>query len=158
MNTTDYETILTTLVDGVMTITMNRPDRLNAWTYKMGAEMQQVIEAGNASEEVDVFIITGAGRGFCAGADIKDLFQQQAKSGDSTDNEAPRDWVGLVRSAKPIIAAVNGAAVGVGLTQILPCDFIMAAPGAKFSARFVKMGVVPELASSSIWLLAPGSA
>ena len=148
MNTTDYETILTTLVDGVMTITMNRPDRLNAWTYKMGAEMQQVIEAGNASEEVDVFIITGAGRGFCAGADIKDLFQQQAKSGDSTDNEAPRDWVGLVRSAKPIIAAVNGAAVGVGLTQILPCDFIMAAPEAKFSARFVKMGVVPELASS----------
>ena len=86
MNTTDYETILTTLVDGVMTITMNRPDRLNAWTYKMGAEMQQAIEAGNASEEVDVFIITGAGRGFCAGADIKDLFQQQAKSGDSNDN------------------------------------------------------------------------
>ena len=86
MNTTDYETILTTLVDGVMTITMNRPDRLNAWTYKMGAEMQQVVEAGNASEEVDVFIITGAGRGFCAGADIKDLFQQQAKSGDSNDN------------------------------------------------------------------------
>ena len=81
MNTTDYETILTTLVDGVMTITMNRPDRLNAWTYKMGAEMQQVIEAGNASEEVDVFIITGAGRGFCAGADIKDLFQQQAEIG-----------------------------------------------------------------------------
>jgi enoyl-CoA hydratase/carnithine racemase len=148
MNITKYETILTTLTEGVMTITMNRPDRLNAWTYKMGAEMQQAIETGNASEEVDVFIITGAGRGFCAGADIKDLFQQQARSDGSTDNETPRDWVGLVRSAKPIIAAVNGAAVGVGLTQILPCDFIMAAPEAKFSARFVKMGVVPELASS----------
>jgi 2-(1,2-epoxy-1,2-dihydrophenyl)acetyl-CoA isomerase len=148
MTINDYETILTTLIDGVMTITMNRPERLNAWTYKMGAEMQQAIEAGNTSEEVDVFIITGAGRGFCAGADIKDLFQQQAESGDSKDTEAPRDWVGLVRGAKPIIAAVNGAAVGVGLTQILPCDFIMAAPDAKFSARFVKMGVVPELASS----------
>jgi 2-(1,2-epoxy-1,2-dihydrophenyl)acetyl-CoA isomerase len=148
MTNVNYETILTNLIDGVMTITMNRPDRLNAWTFKMGAEMQQAIEAGNASEDVDVFIITGAGRGFCAGADIKDLFQQQANSSESQDNESPRDWVGLVRNAKPIIAAVNGAAVGVGLTQILPCDFIMAAPEAKFSARFVKMGVVPELASS----------
>jgi 2-(1,2-epoxy-1,2-dihydrophenyl)acetyl-CoA isomerase len=148
MLASNYETILTELNKGVLTITMNRPDRLNAWTYKMGAEMQQAIEAGNANKDVDVFILTGAGRGFCAGADIKDLFQQQAQSNGSTDNEAPRDWVGLVRSAKPIIAAVNGAAVGVGLTQILPCDFIMAAPEAKFSARFVKMGVVPELASS----------
>lgn len=148
MNASNYETILTELNDGVMTITMNRPDRLNAWTYKMGAEMQHAIETGNKDDEIDVFIITGAGRGFCAGADIKDLFQQQAKSNDSSDNEAPRDWVGLVRASKPIIAAVNGAAVGVGLTQILPCDFIMAAPEAKFSARFVKMGVVPELASS----------
>ena len=148
MTSVNYETILTNLIDGVMTITMNRPDRLNAWTFKMGAEMQQAIEAGNASEDVDVFIITGAGRGFCAGADIKDLFQQQANSSESQDNESPRDWVGLVRNAKPIIAAVNGAAVGVGLTQILPCDFIMAAPEAKFSARFIKMGLVPELASS----------
>ena len=95
MNASNYETILTELSDGVMTITMNRPDRLNAWTYKMGAEMQHAIETGNKNDEIDVFIITGAGRGFCAGADIKDLFQQQAKSNDSSDNEAPRDWVGL---------------------------------------------------------------
>ena len=132
-----------------MTITMNRPERLNAWTYQMGAELQQAIECGNDDANVDVFVLTGAGRGFCAGADIKDLFKNQADAGDDSSNERPaRDWVGLVRKAKPIIAAVNGAAVGVGLTQILPCDYIMASPDAKFSARFVKMGVVPELASS----------
>jgi enoyl-CoA hydratase/carnithine racemase len=147
MSTSNYETILTSLNEGVMTITMNRPDRLNAWTYQMGAELQQALESGNNDNDVDVFIITGAGRGFCAGADIKDLFKDQADSGGSDERPA-RDWVGLVRQSKPIIAAVNGAAVGVGLTQILPCDFIMASPEAKFSARFVKMGVVPELASS----------
>ena len=149
MSTSHYDTILTSLRDGVMTITMNRPERLNAWTYQMGAELQRAIERGNEDANVDVFVLTGAGRGFCAGADIKDLFKNQADAGDDGTNERPaRNWVDLVREAKPIIAAVNGAAVGVGLTQILPCDYIMASPDAKFSARFVKMGVVPELASS----------
>ena len=149
MSSPHYETILTSLEHGVMTITMNRPERLNAWTYQMGAELQHAIEHGNDDANVDVFVLTGAGRGFCAGADIKDLFKNQADAGDHGSNERPaRDWVGLVRGAKPMIAAVNGAAVGVGLTQILPCDYIMASPDAKFSARFVKMGVVPELASS----------
>ena len=113
-----------------------------------GRRAQHAIETGNENPEVDVFILTGAGRGFCAGADIKDLFKDQADGGESAEDRAPRDWVGLIRRAKPVIAAVNGVAVGVGLTQILPCDFIMAGPDAKFSARFVKMGVVPELASS----------
>lgn len=149
MSTSHYDTILTSLSDGVMTITMNRPERLNAWTYQMGAELQHAIERGNEDAAVDVFVLTGAGRGFCAGADIKDLFKDQADAGNDGSNARPaRDWVGLVRRAKPMIAAVNGAAVGVGLTQILPCDYIMASPDAKFSARFVKMGVVPELASS----------
>lgn len=147
MSAANYDTILTSLDDGVMTITMNRPERLNAWTYQMGAELQDAIESGNENADVNVFILTGAGRGFCAGADIKDLFKDQADSGGSNER-APRDWVGLVRGSKPMIAAVNGVAIGVGLTQILPCDFIMAGPEAKFSARFVKMGIVPELASS----------
>lgn len=148
MNTSAYETILTRFEDGVMTITMNRPERLNAWTYQMGAEMQQAIEAGNQDPNVDVFVLTGTGRGFCAGADVKDLFKDQADVGSEVSDRPARDWVGMVRGSKPIIAAVNGVAIGVGLTQILPCDFIMAGPNAKFSARFVKMGVVPELASS----------
>ena len=85
MNTSAYETILTSLDDGVLTITMNRPDRLNAWTYQMGAELQHAIEAGNEDPAVDVFVLTGAGRGFCAGADIKDLFKDQ-----QTEVRAPK--------------------------------------------------------------------
>ncbi len=84
-----------------MTITMNRPERLNAWTYQMGAELQHAIEHGNDDANVDVFVLTGAGRGFCAGADIKDLFKNQADAGDDGSNERPaRDWVGLVRGGQ----------------------------------------------------------
>lgn len=145
-----YETILTDLTDGVLTITMNRPERLNAWTYQMGDELQDAIEAANANEDVGACILTGAGRGFCAGADIQDLFKTQADTGviGGSGSGKPRDWVKLLRASKPIIAAVNGAAIGLGITQILPMDYIIASSEAKFSLRFVKMGLVPELASS----------
>jgi enoyl-CoA hydratase/carnithine racemase len=146
-----YNTILSDVEDGVNTITLNRPERLNAWTYEMGEELHHALHEANESEAVTAMVITGAGRGFCAGADIKDLFLAQAKSTDnagSGENRSPRDWVGLVRRSKPIVAAVNGAAIGVGLTQILPCDMIIASPAAQFSVRFIKMGLVPELASS----------
>ena len=69
-----YETILAEQNDGVLTLTMNRPERLNAWTYKMGAELGSAIQAGNADDSVIAFVLTGAGRGFCAGADIQDVF------------------------------------------------------------------------------------
>jgi 2-(1,2-epoxy-1,2-dihydrophenyl)acetyl-CoA isomerase len=144
-----YETILTEVNDGVMTITMNRPERLNAWTYKMGQEMETALKEGNANNEVEAFVVTGSGRGFCAGADIKDTFQSQAESGEvRRGSNEPGNWVHTVRESKPIVAAVNGAAIGVGLTQILPMDYIVAAQGAKLSCRFIKMGLVPELASS----------
>lgn len=144
-----YETILAEVDDSIMTLTMNRPDRLNAWTYQMGDELQDAIVAGNEDIEVEAFVITGAGRGFCAGADIKDLFQAQAETGNTRRRSSePRDWVNLVRKSKPIVAAVNGAAIGIGLTQILPMDYILASTEAKLSCRFIKMGLVPELASS----------
>ena len=144
-----YETIKLDVTDSVMTITMNRPERLNAWTYQMGDEMQQAIKEGNADDEIEAFILTGEGRGFCAGADVKDLFQTQAESGTTARGQSePADWVRLVRESKPIVGAVNGVAVGVGLTQILPMDHIVASRDAKFSCRFIKMGLVPELASS----------
>ncbi len=145
-----YETILTDVADGVLTITMNRPERLNAWTYQMGDELQDAIEQGNANDDVGAIILTGAGRGFCAGADIQDLFKAQADSGEvgGSASGKPRDWVKLIRESKPCIAAVNGAAIGLGITQILPMDYIIASTEAKFSVRFVKMGLVPELASS----------
>ena len=144
-----FETILVDVEDAIMTLTLNRPERLNAWTYQMGDELQSAIEAGNSDPAIEAFVVTGAGRGFCAGADVKDLFQAQAESGEVRQGSSePRDWVGLLRQSKPIVAAVNGAAIGVGLTQILPMDYIVASRDAKLSCRFIKMGLVPELASS----------
>lgn len=144
-----YETILTENVDGVLRLTLNRPERLNAWTYQMGRELSEAVQSGNEDESVLAFVVTGAGRGFCAGADIGDVFKAQAEGENVRgDNDTPRDWVSEVRSAKPMVAAINGAAIGVGLTQVLPMDYLIAADDAKLSVRFVKMGLVPELASS----------
>lgn len=148
-----YETILTEVVEGVMVLTMNRPERLNAWTYQMGAELSDALVQGNANEDVVAFVLTGAGRGFCAGADIGDVFKAQAEGGKPAKKAAgearsTEDWVSLVRRSKPVVAAINGAAIGVGLSQVLPMDALVAAPDAKLSLRFIKMGVVPELASS----------
>ena len=144
-----YETILVDTEDTVTTITLNRPERLNAWTYQMNDELVDAINKGNADNNVEAFVITGAGRGFCAGADVKDLFQAQAESGEvRRGSNEPNNWVNLMRESKPVVAAVNGAAIGVGLTQILPMDFIVASSEAKLSCRFIKMGLVPELASS----------
>ncbi|MFT7218623.1 MAG: enoyl-CoA hydratase/carnithine racemase [Candidatus Azotimanducaceae bacterium] len=145
----NYETIMVETEDGVTMITMNRPERLNAWTYQMGSELQAAFQAGNDDPSVEAFVFTGAGRGFCAGADVKDLFQAQAESGEPRGGSSePSNWVGLIRASKPIVAAINGAAIGVGLTQILPMDYLIASDQAKLSCRFVKMGLVPELASS----------
>jgi 2-(1,2-epoxy-1,2-dihydrophenyl)acetyl-CoA isomerase len=144
-----YELILVDVQDAIMTITMNRPERLNAWTRHMGNEMEQAIRAGNEDSDVEAFVVTGAGRGFCAGADIKEVFHAQSESGEVRGgSDEPGDWVNLIRASKPMVAAVNGAAIGVGLTQILPMDFIVASTPAKLSCRFIKMGLVPELASS----------
>ncbi|MEM9133905.1 MAG: enoyl-CoA hydratase-related protein [Actinomycetota bacterium] len=184
-----YATILTEEVDGILVIAMNRPDRLNAWTEEMGRELTDAIEEGNADPEVMAMVLTGMGRGFCAGADMAEVFAAQmaepeappvapidplatieappldslADDGDFGAGSEPvapvadeepeslggrRNWVELVRASKPLVAAVNGPAIGVGLTQILPMDCIVAARGAQLSLKFVKLGLVPELASS----------
>ncbi len=143
-----YETILTANEDGVLRITLNRPERLNAWTYQMGAELADALERANEDDEVIAMVVTGAGRGFCAGADVADVFKAQSEGAIPARDDRPRDWVGLVRSSKPMVAAINGAAIGVGLTQVLPMDYLIASTSAKLSVRFVKMGLVPELASS----------
>lgn len=144
-----YETIDVTSFDGITTLTLNRPEKLNAWTYQMSDELTAAIEEGNADNSIEAFVVTGAGRGFCAGADIKEIFKTQADGGEvRRGSRDPSNWVKLVRESKPMVAAVNGAAIGVGLTQILPMDFIIASTDAKLSCRFIKMGLVPELASS----------
>lgn len=144
-----YEQIATSSEGGVCTITMNRPERLNAWTHQMGRELAHAIDQANNDVDIIAIVLTGAGRGFCAGADMEAVFQANA-SGAASDADGPGDWVGLVRRSKPIIAAINGAAIGVGLSQTMSMDHIVAASGAKLSLRFVKVGVVPELASSQL--------
>lgn len=151
-----YETLLTDIDAGVLRITLNRPERLNAWTYRMGAELSGVVSRANEDDDVIAMVVTGAGRGFCAGADIQDVFKAQSEGDLPARDGTPRDWVGLVRGSKPMVAAVNGAAIGVGLTQILPMDYLVASTSAKLSVRFVKMGLVPELASSHFLTLRMG--
>lgn len=145
----DHEQITVERRDDVLVLTLHRPERLNAWTPRMSAELVAAIEGADADPGIGAIVVTGAGRGFCAGADIEAIFDAQLQ-GDGSGAAAPpqRDWVEVVRAAKPLVAAVNGAAVGVGLTMILPFDRIIASPEARFSLRFVKMGLVPELASS----------
>lgn len=148
----DYQQIEVEDRNEIRIVTLNRPDRLNAWTHRMSAEMQHAIRAGNDDPAIGAFVMTGAGRGFCAGADIGDVFAAQLDGDDDGDEAEPRpelgDWVELMRSSKPIVAAINGASIGVGLTLTLSMDFLIAHPEAKLSCRFVKMGVTPELASS----------
>ena len=143
-----YETILTEVRDGVLIITLNRTERQNAWTYQMGGDLNAAVAAANADDDVNAIVITGAGRGFCAGADIEAVFKAQSEGEDVSEGGGAGNWVKVVRESKPMVAAINGAAIGVGLTQVLPMDYLVAADGAKLSVRFVKMGLVPELASS----------
>jgi 2-(1,2-epoxy-1,2-dihydrophenyl)acetyl-CoA isomerase len=144
-----YETILTDDREGIRVVTLNRPDRLNAWTWQMAAELDAAFRAANADEDVDAIVLTGAGRGFCAGADVEAVFKAQADGEDVAGASRPGNWVDLVRESKPVVAAINGPAIGLGLTQVLPADYLVAADTAKLSLRFVKMGIVPELASST---------
>lgn len=144
--------VLSEVRDGVLLLTLNRPERLNAWTPQMMRMLTDAVVAANDDDEIGAIVVTGQGRGFCAGADVDAVFSANLDGG-SADNEAARgdgstDWVALCRSSKPLIAAINGVAVGVGLTMVLPFDVLVAADDARLSVRFVKMGLTPELASS----------
>lgn len=136
--------------DEIRLITLNRPEKLNAWTPRMSRELVDAFETGNDDAAIGAFVVTGAGRGFCAGADVSEVFKSQIDDEEAPTAPAERriDWVALMRESKPVVAAINGASIGVGLTLVLSMDFLVARPDAKLSARFVKMGVVPELASS----------
>jgi enoyl-CoA hydratase/carnithine racemase len=153
----NYETITCERRDAVALITLNRPDRLNAWTPRMASEQADAIRSANDDDEIGAIVMTGAGRGFCAGADMRDTFNKRLDGvdpgGDTEESGGmPRDidWVALARGSKPLIAAVNGAAVGIGMTMILPFDVILASERAKFGMLFIKVGLVPELASTRL--------
>ena len=151
-----YSQIVYEVKGSVALIILNRPSRLNAWTPRMCEEQADAIKRANEDSKIGSIIMTGAGRGFCSGADIEDTFQTRIDGEDPGNDTASGsggmpagvDWITLVRESKPMIAAVNGAAVGIGVTMILPFDVIIASDKAKFGLVFIKMGIVPELAST----------
>ena len=151
-----YEQITAEQQDDVLVLTLNRPDKLNAWTPRMSAELTEAITGANEDRAIGAVVVTGAGRAFCAGADIggqfKSRIDQSGGDGGATEvDEEERGagrWVRFCRESKPLVAAINGHAIGIGLTLVLPFDQLLAAEGAKLSCRFVKMGLAPELASS----------
>jgi enoyl-CoA hydratase/carnithine racemase len=151
------------VADGVATITLHRPERLNAFTPVMAAELAGAAAAADADDDVRVVLVTGAGRAFCAGADLgggEGTFRDRGGRPDpvprGTVDGVPRDWGGIAslpfaRLRKPVIAAVNGPAVGIGATMTLPMDVRIAAASARFGFVFARRGIVPEAASS--WFL-----
>jgi enoyl-CoA hydratase/carnithine racemase len=141
--------------EGIATITLNRPDKLNAFTGRMMHEIISALDITDADDDVKVVIFTGAGRAYCAGADLSSGGDTFSKGGSDvqTKQGVPRDGGGLVslrifNSQKPVIGVINGAAVGVGVTMTLPMDFRVASDTAKFGFVFAKRGIVPEACSS----------
>ena len=153
----NFEEIRYEVADHVLTITLNRPDRLNAFTPTMGREVIEAFDRSDADDDVRAVIVTGAGRGFCAGADLGGgggTFDWRDRDGGEAG--VPRDGGGRISlrifdSLKPVIAAINGPAVGAGITMTLPMDVRIAAAGAKIGFVFARRGIVPEACSS--WFL-----
>ncbi len=165
-----YQQIKYEVQDNILTITLNRPDKMNAFTHVMMDELIAAFDAADADDNVRAIIVTGAGRAFCAGADLSEggaTFDRAARSDRKTaplrangevewSDDAVRDGGGRVtlrifKSLKPVIGAINGAAVGIGVTMQLPMDIRIASVDARFGFVFARRGIVPEAASS--WFL-----
>ena len=152
----EFEQIRYEVADQVLTITLDRPDRLNAWTPTMGLELAEAFDRADADDDVRAIVMTGAGRAYCAGADLAgggETFDWRKRQ---HDDEVPRDGGGrfslrVFEATKPVIAAINGPAVGVGITMTLPMDVRLAVEGAKMGFVFARRGIVPEACSS--WFL-----
>lgn len=163
MSPKDFQTIALAVADGIATITLNRPDKLNAFNARMRDELIAAFDATDADDAVRAVIVTGAGRAFCAGADLSgggQTFDYAARNEAAREElrvgDVYRDGGGMVtlriyRSLKPVIAAVNGAAVGIGMTMQLPMDIRLASTDARFGFVFARRGITPEAASS--WFL-----
>ena len=165
----NYEAILYEVKDNILTITLNRPEKLNAFNFNMQSDLIDAIDKANNDDEVKAIIVTGAGRGYCAGADLsagKDTFNMEAREdrkGAISENgeidwshSGVRDGGGRVtlkmfECLKPIISACNGPAVGVGITMQLAMDIRLASEQAKYGFVFARRGLVPEACSS--WFL-----
>jgi len=149
-----YEQVLTEQRARVGIVTRNDPDHLNALGEPLESEMREAIDAYNADPGIGAIVLTGAGRAFCAGANIrgwnKGIEERESGGRDMRISGEREDWVSFVRRSKPIICAINGPAIGAGLTITLPCDVRIASERARLSMRFVRVGVLPELASTRL--------
>ena len=165
-----YETITYELADNILTITLNRPDKMNAFTHKMQNELIAAFDAADADDDVRAIIVTGAGKAFCVGADLSEggaTFDRAARPDRKTaplrpngevewSDDAVRDGGGRVtlrifKCLKPVIGAINGAAVGIGVTMQLAMDIRIVSENARFGFVFARRGIVPEACSS--WFL-----
>jgi len=151
-----YEQIATDVADRILTITLNRPERLNAWTAPMCRELMAAFDEADADDGVGAVIVTGAGRGFCAGADLAgggETFdwRERAQAGAPPRDNGGEFTLRVFACSKPVIAAINGPAVGVGATMTLPMDVRLAAEDARMGFVFARRGIIPEACSS--WFL-----
>jgi 2-(1,2-epoxy-1,2-dihydrophenyl)acetyl-CoA isomerase len=157
--TAPYENILYQVEEGIAIITLNRPDRLNAYTPAMGNEVVEAFRSARDDEDVRVILLTGAGRAFCAGVDLEVLAESNAQAEEKEKSEGPplgeEDFIRsfpleMRDSSKPLIAAINGHAIGVGVTMTLPCDIRVAADDAKIGLTFSRLGILPGLGSTHL--------
>lgn len=146
---TSEQLVLTERRGAVLLVTLNRPERLNAWTNELEDQYFDTLEAAEADHDVRAIVVTGAGRGFCAGADLQDLSGVPDADDAEIDRARPRYLPLAVR--KPLVAAVNGPAVGLGFVEALYCDVRFASPEASFATKFSRLGLVAEYGVS--WLL-----
>jgi len=159
-----YETVDLKVENGVAEITLNRPERLNAWTAQFGDELREALLSDAADPAVRSVLITGAGRGFSSGADLKEMLEQRAQGGEVPDvGEMLRERYhpiikGIRELPKPVVAAVNGPAVGIGCSLALACDLIWAGESAIFGLAFVNIGLVPDGGSTFLVPVAAGKA
>ena len=163
MTPADFQTLLYAVDDGVATIALNRPDKLNAFTAQMRDELIAAFDLTDADDAVRAVVITGAGRAFCAGADLaaggntfdyakrQDPRREATMTGDVYRDGGGQVTLRIFRSLKPVIGAINGAAVGIGATMQLPMDVRVASTQARFGFVFARRGITPEAASS--WFL-----
>ena len=153
-----YEFILFESGDGIATITLNRPEKLNAYTLGMGDEVVDAFSRVRDDADVRAVILTGAGRGFCSGVDLDELkksLSDGAPEGRGGKKLGEEDFLAvlpleLIAYPKPVIAAINGPAIGVGVTMTLPCDIRIAADTAKLGLTFTKLGLLPGLGSTHL--------
>ena len=163
MSQPHFETLLYRVEDGIATITLNRPEKMNAFTAQMRDDLVAAFDLTDADDAVRVVIVTGAGRAFCAGADLSgggktfdyasrgDAARDRYKVGDVYRDGGGITTLRIFNSLKPVIGAINGAAVGIGMTMQLPMDIRLASTEARFGFVFARRGITPEAASS--WFL-----